>query len=187
MLHFHFDEEKALAAILYIADRLLALHDIRIKADLHKIFKVLYFADQKHIVRYGRPITGDHYIAMKDGPVPSHMYDMIKIVRGDSVVQDDKKGYRQFIEVKTHYVSPKQLPDIEHFSDSEIECLDESLTENASLTFQQLREKSHDLAYDRARKDDTISFIDIAKAAGAQPGIIEYMKTVAENEALFHA
>ncbi len=186
MLQFHFDEEKALATILYIVQQLLALHDIRIKADLHKIFKVLYFADQKHIAQYGRPIVGDHYIAMKDGPVPSHIYEMIKITRGDSVVQDIK-GYRQFLEIKTHYVYPKQSPDIEQFSGSEIECLDESLAENASLTFQQLREKSHDRAYDLAKKDDTLSFIEIAKVAGTQPSIIEYMKIVAENEALFHA
>lgn len=183
MLHFQFDEEKAIAGVLYIAKRLLALNDIRGKTDLHKIFKILYFADQKHIVRYGRPIIGDHYIAMKDGPVPSHIYEMIKIVRGDSLFEDIK-GYRQFLEIKTHYVYPKQTPDMENFSESEIECIDESLEENKYLTFRQLREKSHDQAYYKAKKDDTISFIEIAKVAGAQPGIIDYMKTVAENEAL---
>jgi len=32
--------------------------------DFHKVFKILYFADQKHLVRYGFAITDDRYIAM---------------------------------------------------------------------------------------------------------------------------
>ncbi len=32
---------------------------------------------------FGRLITGDHYNAMKDGPVASNTYDIIKIARGD--------------------------------------------------------------------------------------------------------
>ena len=47
-----FNSEKSLQAVLYIANRVE-------RKDFHKIFKVLYFADREHLIKYGRPITGD--------------------------------------------------------------------------------------------------------------------------------
>lgn len=64
-----FDANKSLQAVLYVVNRLK-------RRDFHKIFKVLYFADRTHLIKYGRPITGDTYIAMEYGPVPSMIYDM---------------------------------------------------------------------------------------------------------------
>ncbi|WP_409530306.1 Panacea domain-containing protein [Shinella sp.] len=40
--------------------------------------KTLYYADRAHLQRYGRPITGDRYIAMENGPVPSYAYNAVK-------------------------------------------------------------------------------------------------------------
>jgi uncharacterized phage-associated protein len=64
-----FDNERAINAVLYIAEKL----DRKI---FHKIFKILYFSDIEHLVKYGRTITGDVYIRMLDGPVPSALYDI---------------------------------------------------------------------------------------------------------------
>jgi len=90
MLKFKYDEHKAISSLLYIAGHLIGLNDRKVKPDLHKVFKILYFADQKHLARYGRVIVGDFYIAMDHGPVPSNMYDMVKTVRGDSIYPDDR-------------------------------------------------------------------------------------------------
>jgi uncharacterized phage-associated protein len=80
-MKFQFDEKKAIAAILYILKK---VSDQGAKSDLHKLFKILYFAEREHLATWGRPITGDFFIAMQYGPVPSHIYDMIKSVKGDS-------------------------------------------------------------------------------------------------------
>jgi uncharacterized phage-associated protein len=72
-----FNKEKTLQAMLYTATHLT-------RRDFHKVFKILYFADRKHLYDWGTPITGDTYIAMEAGPVPSRAYDMLKAVRGDS-------------------------------------------------------------------------------------------------------
>ena len=42
------------------------------------VSKVFFFADKKHLLDWGRPISGDRYIAMENGPVPSNIYDLIK-------------------------------------------------------------------------------------------------------------
>ena len=182
MMYFEFNENKAIAALLYISDQLINFKDLRSKPDLHKIFKILYFADLYHISKYGRPIVGDHYIAMEHGPVPSRIYDIVKIVRGDSLF-DDMKGYCNILEVDgNHYVKPKKSADMEEFSETDIECIDKSIEENKFLSFPALKRKSHDGAYNCATKDDKISFNEMAKVAGASEALLNYLRTHSENE-----
>jgi len=183
MLKFKFDKEKAISAILYITKALLGGVD-KIKPDLHKVFKILYFADQEHLALYGRPIVGDYYVAMEHGPVPSNTYDMVKSVRGDSAFCNIEE-FDEYFEVKGRYVYPKQSPDMEVFSDSDLECIGESIRQNKDLTFHALKTKSHDEAYRRATKDDKISYRAMAKVAGADEGMIEYLRTTSENERMF--
>lgn len=178
MVRFRFNEEKAVTALLYISSKLIHL---KRKADFHKVFKILYFADQKHLVRYGRPILGDFYIAMKDGPVPSQVYDILKTVRGDSIFADNR-GFGKLIEISNYYMHPKVEPDLENFSETDLECLDESCRENCKMSFKDLREKSHDTAWKNANRDDKISYEEIAKEAGAAGEMLSYIKTLAENE-----
>ena len=174
MLRFKFNIDIAISALLYVADTLISLHDRRCKPDFHKIFKILYFADQKHILTYGRPIIGDQYIAMKDGPVPSNIYDILKIVRGDTLFCHDMDEFKRIFDVKSnHYVYPKRKADLDELSESNLECINKSIEENKYLSFKQLRDKSHDdEAYRKATKDDKIHFDEIAKAGGADDSLI---------------
>lgn len=182
MLYFKFDIKKAIAAITYVANNLIKEN---IKADFHKVFKILYFADQKHLLNYGRPIVGDHYIAMKDGPVPSRIYDILKIIRGDSIFSDDK-GFSDKIAISgNHYILPRINSNIENFSESNLECIDKSIQENKRLSFKELKIKSHDAAYNKATKDDKISYRNMAKVLGASKEMISYMRELSENEKLF--
>ncbi|MVN90481.1 Panacea domain-containing protein [Mucilaginibacter aquatilis] len=42
-----------------------------------KAGKLVYLADKLHLRKYGRSITNDTYVAMKNGPVPSRTKDII--------------------------------------------------------------------------------------------------------------
>jgi uncharacterized phage-associated protein len=185
MLNFRFDERKALAAILYISGKLIERHQVskETKPDMHRISKILYFADRKHLARYGRPILGDHFVAMKDGPVPSKTYDLMKAIKGESPFCN-AENFKASFEVKGFMVHPKQAADMDEFSESDIECINESLQENQDLTFGQLRDKSHDWAYNRASENNRISFIAMAKAEGIDEDMISYIETVVENQHL---
>jgi uncharacterized phage-associated protein len=59
------DKPKIKATLLFI------LQQLNGQSDFIKILKVLYFATQKHLARYGRAIVEDDFIAMPKGPVPS--------------------------------------------------------------------------------------------------------------------
>jgi uncharacterized phage-associated protein len=64
-IYFQFEEEKLIQALAFLS--LQGVNDLtKLKAS-----KLLYFADKIHLNRYGRPITGDSYACMDNGPVPS--------------------------------------------------------------------------------------------------------------------
>ncbi len=180
MMHFDFDREKGVASALYVCKRLI---EAKHQPSLHKIFKIFYFADQKHIARYGRPIVGDSYIAMKYGPVPTNLYSIFQSVRGDGDCFPSDT-YKEFFEVKGHNVSPLAAPDLDELSESEVECLDSSIEENKAKGFGELTRLSHDLAYENAGQNCDISLRDIAKAAGASQATIAYMHDLSEGRGI---
>ena len=154
-----FDKTKTLNALLYVANRVQ-------RKDFHKIFKVIYFADRQHLADWGRPITGDTYIAMEAGPVPSRMYDMLKIVRGDSYVSDTE-GLGQYFQVENWmYVRPLVDADLNKLSANEQEALSDAIAKYASLSYDEIKEKSHDVAWCSTARDFAINWDSIAREAG---------------------
>ncbi len=162
---FHFDEEKAVNVVLFILKELG-------KSDRHQLAKILYFADQKHLVKYGRTILGDTYIKMPNGPVPSAVYDGIKAVNKK---QGTFKFFEDSLNTDRYFITPSKQPDMDEMSESEIECISESIHENASLSFDQLTKKSHDIAYNNASNNRRISITKIAEEGGASKGVIEHI------------
>lgn len=154
-----FDRTKALNALLYVANRVQ-------RKDFHKIFKIIYFADRQHLADWGRPITGDTYIAMEAGPVPSRLYDMLKIVRGDSYMPDSEGLGRYFQIDNWMYVNPLVDSDLNKLSDNEQEALLEAINKYAMLSYDEIKEKSHDVAWRSTARDFNISWDDIAREAG---------------------
>ena len=158
-MNVQFDKEKSLNALLYVANRVQ-------RKDFHKIFKIIYFADRQHLADWGRPITGDTYIAMEAGPVPSRLYDMLKIVRGDSYLPD-MEGLGKYFQVENWmYVRPLQDADLNKLSASEQEAMSEAIEKYAALSYDEIKEKSHDVAWRSTARDFSISWDNIAREAG---------------------
>lgn len=129
-----FDKDVTLNAVLYIIQQMGG------KVDMHKIFKTLYFADQEHLSKYGRTITGDVYIAMHYGPVPSRTDDIFKAVRGDSYFPaGDLKDYFHF--VNRYIVTNNKDADLDYLSESDLECLNHSISLCKDLSFEELTKK----------------------------------------------
>ena len=164
-----FDIETAKAAMLYISSKFG-------KIDFMRLFKLLYFAERKHLAKWGDFIVNDTYIAMKNGPVPSIIYDLFKGIRGDGF--RDKKYetfYNTFKVDGGHYVIPLEFPDMDYLSRSNVDALDESIFEYKDIDSNRLSDLSHDIAWMNADKNDKINFIDIAKAGGASNDMIDYI------------
>ena len=164
-----FDKRRALQAILYVVNRLE-------RRDFHKIFKVLYFADMEHLDKYGRPITGDTYIAMEYGPVPSAIYDMFKAVRGDGYQWEDIPALKKDIMVRDrYYIEPLHDADMRMLSISDVEVLDGALAKYGKLSWDEIIQKSHAYAWKHTELNDKISIESMLKECGADDGYIDYI------------
>lgn len=165
----NFDFDRALNALLYVANRVE-------RPDMHKVFKVLYFADMAHLFLYGRAITGDRYVAMKYGPVPSNIYDMVKIVKGESWYADGE--LKAFFGVEGFDIRPLRDADMSYLSATDIEQLDSSIEKYASLNFDERTRASHGSAWQKAWDNpmsDDIAIEDILAESGADGDYICYI------------
>ena len=155
---FTFDPNKALEVILYIANR-SKIHDV------FHVCKIPYFADIDHLNEFGRLIAGDTFYALEEGPISSGIYDIVKFVRGDGTRPFPNKFKLAFsVDPKTHNVSPSRDADLDQFSDSEIECLDNCIREYGHLTFAQLWDRGHeDQNWKATQRNAEITVEQIAK------------------------
>ncbi len=71
VIRFKFSAEKAKNAVMLMLES-------QGKHDIHAILKACYFADVVHLNDYCRPVFGANYRAMKFGPVPLEIYEMLK-------------------------------------------------------------------------------------------------------------
>lgn len=164
-----FNETKTVNAVLYVVSKLK-------RKDFHKIFKILYFADREHLNKYARTITGDRYIAMSDGPVPTNLYDIFKSVRGDGFYKDNGKFGQYFSVVDWDLIKLNQLPDLTELSKTDVETLDNTLSLYGDLSWDEVKEKSHDYAWKTTILNREIDFANIIREAGGDDDYIEYVK-----------
>lgn len=165
---FEFDAKVAVEAILFVANKSQ-------DPTFHHIVKLLYFADRLHLRRYGRLICGDEYVAMKHGPVPSGVYDMLKAMR-DGHEETRFPELNDAFQVKGYTVIPLRAPDLEWLSDSDIECLTEAIEDYDNLSFNDLTTLSHDDAWQSADQDDFISLEALAHSVGNPNQLLEHLK-----------
>jgi uncharacterized phage-associated protein len=137
MVRFKFNEAKTVEAVTFVADRWPGITPFYLA-------KVLFFADRDHLRAYGRPVTGDTYIAMEAGPVPSRTYDMVK---GNLDFFGDPEAIEASINVdrNEHYLRlyAKREPDLDALSETDIVALADSIEFCHSRSFNELSSLTH--------------------------------------------
>lgn len=168
-LQIEFNEAKTINAVLYIANKLK-------RKDFHKIFKILYFSDREHLNAYGRTISGDIYVAMTDGPVPSNLYDIFKSVRGDGFFKDNGRFSPFFVVEDWDLVKPLKQADLRKLSKTDLKYIDNSLRLYGDMSWDEIREKSHDYAWRNTASNKQINFEDIIREGGGDDEYINYLQ-----------
>lgn len=157
------------------------------RTDMHKLCKILYFADQRHLSLYGRGITGDTYIAMQYGPVPSNIDDLLKALRGDSFfsTSDEIAPLKECMVFDNRYiVRALKREDGDELSESDINCLDFAITLCKDKSFSELTAFSHGLAWSSTNPDRAMSVKDILREAGDDEAYVDY---IASRQKLYTA
>jgi uncharacterized phage-associated protein len=105
------------------------------------VAKIFYFADKAHLLDWGRPISGDRYIAMENGPVPSAIYDLIKV--SGYLADDLLDEFEARIEKRGRSLFPRQ-PFVERaLSQTDVDYLDAALRQYGHMSFGALSDLSH--------------------------------------------
>lgn len=87
-----------------------------------KALKLVYFADRYHLRKYGRLITNDSYVAMKNGAVPSSTRDILQKTK---FIGTREKDYaNRFIVTEGYDLESSAPPDDKVFSQSDIQAIE---------------------------------------------------------------
>lgn len=167
---FKFDKNTAIEAVLYLSAEVD-------QPTLHKIFKLMYFADKHHLQEYGRLIFGDRYIAMRHGPVPSSMYDLAKIARGEKI---DTIGFaNEFIDAVTidngYNIKSLRSANTDMFSQSEIDSMNYAIQKYGNKSFAQLTDISHDASWEAADENDLIDINALTIGLKDREALLEHL------------
>lgn len=170
----HFDKQKLTEVVLYILNKTRGL-------DYYRMFKIIYFANIAHLAKYGFPMVSDEFFALPDGPVPSVLYDCIKgSANCDKELQNMlEKNVSKGACDAYYMLEAKRNADLDYLSKADVEALDDSISENANLSYGDLRAKSHGEEWRRAYKLQGRKLMDVvgmAKDAKASDDMIEYIK-----------
>lgn len=121
---FNMNPQKAVESVLWIIKKG--------ESNMYNIWKILFEAEKTHLNAYGRPITGDRYMAMEYGTVPSWLYDTAKLCApGIGFHRDDKT------------LIADREPQLSYLSESDLTALQHGLDVYAGLSFRDVMERNH--------------------------------------------
>lgn len=151
---FEFEFEKAAASLAYLA---AAAEKKRVLGfDKYKAVKLLFLAEKYHLVKYGRPIFGDHYRALPFGPVPQTVLDLLHEII-ETPTSERGKQLAGLLNVDRRFTHPRfslkvEQLDRDALSRSDEEALDHVIEEHGRKSFDELKALTHEMpSFKRAR------------------------------------
>lgn len=143
------------------------------KINKMKAIKLVYFADRYHVRKYGRPIVGDVYWAMKYGPVASNALRLANLELEGSLL----KYVSEFIghpkgDTKLQEIISKKEVDLDIFSQTELEAIENIYKEFGDRDQFELAQITHDYPewakfksdiIDKGKKRVRMDYVDFFK------------------------
>lgn len=163
------------------------------RRDVYSIVKTAYYAQQLHFVRWALPIYRDQIAALPFGPVPSSIYNVLKLARGEEKERRflSKCGLdaaADAIGFSNESFSAKEDADMRYLSQSAVECLNEAIAKVASMNFDDIKEDTHGAEWTRVFNDHSQKFmndLNIAREGGADDSIVDYLRENLEWDKAF--
>lgn len=134
LIDFKINEKKALETLLFLASK----KGTRI--NIYCLLKMIFAADKHHLNTHARPVTGDVYIKMQYGTVPSTIYDFVK---QDPLALGSLNLDSYPFKIEGHFLVPTRSADVSCFSESDIEALEIGFKEYDFENFRDVETKNH--------------------------------------------
>jgi uncharacterized phage-associated protein len=115
------------------------------KSEKMKLVKLVFLADKYHLIQYGRTVTGDKYLAMKDGPAGSTVLDILNF-NEDYLEDEDIEYSLKFIKkLEGNYLGISNTPvELNTLSESDLEALDFVSKKFGRMSAADLRKYTHE-------------------------------------------
>ncbi len=135
-MSFHFDPLRAAQATAVLLRKAPGQ-----KNNYTAIIKMLYTADRESIRKTGSPITGDKPYAMVNGPILTHILDLIK----DNSRQDEEQRaiWSKYFRTTGFDLDLISDPGDSELSDFDIEILENIFQEHGGKRYTQLINETH--------------------------------------------
>ena len=164
---FKFSADKGRAAIHWMVSQ---KHDL----DLHAGLKACYFADKAHLNEYGRPIFGATYKAMKFGPVPLEIYEMMK---GEAIwlIESGTMSFPWQLSGHRLVSTDNSQADLSPLSETDRAHLTRGLELSMDMSFSERTAATHGSDWQKARLG-MIRYEDMIEEGPKKAALIEYLE-----------
>jgi uncharacterized phage-associated protein len=169
-IRFKFAPVKARAAVHWMLRQ-------QPKCDLHTALKACYFADKKHLNDHDRPVFGATYRAMKFGPVPIEIYDMMQ---GSALYLAELDADRYPWALSGYILTLKDNhdPDMSVLSKTDRVALEHGYKRSRSMTFNERTAATHGSDW-QAAKLGIMKYEDMIADSPEKPAKIAYLQEAA--------
>jgi uncharacterized phage-associated protein len=131
-----------------------------------KAVKLLYYIDKKHFLENGRFVIEDHYFKWQYGPVPISVLSLIDNPSG--LPEEDQEYLNRNIAIKQtkfRTMTSKKEPDMDEFSQSEIETIKKVIKKYGHMETSKLVDLSHEeKAWKNAAYFDKLKISDMVSS-----------------------
>ena len=182
-MFFRFSTQKTIQAVGVL------LRQARGRMEYLRLLKLLYIADREHLRDFQRPIVGTRLVAMKNGPLHSEVYDLVK---GEHVAEP---LWSEYIRREGHEVELLKDPGVSELSAAEVRTLTTISDRYQALSEWDLVEVTHDFPEwienypdDSENTSRTIPFDSLLNAIGLQKekaAILDDLQETARMDRLF--
>ncbi|MBL7719789.1 MAG: SocA family protein [Flavipsychrobacter sp.] len=157
-------------------------------APVRYLFALCYHADQEHLARYGCPITGDRYLAARNGALPMELHTYYQEFRKSRSWKKSPVLFAEYFRAEEtgilHAVAEynEQL-----ISPTEAACLFEIIHGQKNRDPELFIATTRDTAWEMADEENFISLQEMARAAAATDEMLRYIDNSIHNEmAILH-
>lgn len=173
-IKFRFDPQKATEAAAWLLQRDQGT------MPYIRLIKMLYIAEREALRSFGRPILGDFYVSMKNGPVLSNLYSLIMT---EGVV--DRDPWSRFIKRTDFDLTLLRSPGVANLSEAETELLDTVFRDCIGKGKWDLVDLTHTFPEWRnpGRSMQPIAVEEILKALGMSDEDVRRIRDTAAEEA----
>jgi hypothetical protein len=172
--NYRFSAEKAFAAIHWMV--------CQQEVDLHAALKACYFADKSHINEHFQPIFGATYRAMKYGPVPLEIYEIMK-GEGLWLWEVDGRSPPWALEGKILRRHANEEPDMSLFAESEMAHLRAGFDRSVAMNFTSRTAATHGRDW-QAANGGIMRYEDMIEDAPNRDAIIRTIRETAPHSRL---